>query len=576
MQRRPLTESAARRVTYLLPLMQHAPHADASDLLDCAARAELAASRYLGDALQAVRARVAPTGRSDAKLIDVHQHVVHGLAWIATYVEAMRQMLAWAQALDRAQQLRECERSILTLLYGEYLAQLCGGIPMSQLEVARPGDLGLQSAAARLGADAAAAGLMQAAFEPALRRRVAQLLAQGESPRFHLADQALELIQEQFRRFTDEKVAPHAHGWHLDNALIPLPLIEELGEMGVFGLSLAPEHGGSGLGKLAMCVVSEELSRGNLGVGSLATRSEIACELIASSGTLEQQQRFLPGLASGAIIPTAVFTEPDTGSDLASIRTRAQLVMRADGSRVWRVFGAKTWITHAARADLMTLLVRTDPDATGYRGLSMLLAEKPRARDGELFPAPGMSGGEIHVLGYRGMREYEIAFDGFEVPESHLLGGVPGEGFKQLMQTFEGARIQTGARAVGVAQNAFELALRYALERRQFGRPIFEFPRVHAKLAAMAAEVMAARQLNYFAARSKDGATRCDVQAGMAKLLGARVAWACADGAVQIHGGNGFALEYPASRLLCDARVLSIFEGAAEIQAGIIARALLG
>jgi (2S)-methylsuccinyl-CoA dehydrogenase len=559
----------------LVPLVPHALQADAVDLLSDARRAERAAGRYLETALQAARARVAPAGRLDSQLMDFHQHAAHGVAWIATYIEALRQMLAWAQALDDRRQLRECERSILTLLFGEYLAQLCGGIPMSQLEVARPSDLGLHAAAAQLGADPAVATLVKAALDPALRRKVAELLAQGELPRFHLGDESLELIHEQFRRLADEKIAPYAHAWHLDNTLIPLPLIEELGELGVFGLALAQEHGGSGLGKLAVCVVSEELSRAYIGVGSLATRSEIACELIASSGTPQQQLHFLPGLASGAIIPTAVFTEPDTGSDLASIKTRAELVTRADGNRVWRVFGAKTWITHAARADLMTLLVRTDPNASGYRGLSMLLAEKPRERDGVLFPAPGISGSEIHVLGYRGMREYEIAFDGFEVPEAHLLGGTPGEGFKQLMQTFEGARIQTGARAVGVAQNALELALRYALERKQFGRPIFEFPRVHAKVAVMAAEVMAARQLNYFAARSKDGGTRCDVQAGMAKLLGARVAFACADAAVQIHGGNGFALEYPVSRLLCDARVLSIFEGAAEIQAGIIARALL-
>jgi (2S)-methylsuccinyl-CoA dehydrogenase len=547
----------------------------ADSLLDCARRAERAASHYLEKTLQAARGLVAPSGILDPKNLDVHQNAVHGVAWIATYVEAMRQMLAWAQALEGAGQLYECERATLTLLCGEYLAQLCGGVPMSQMEVTRPSDLGLQREAALLGEDVAVAALVQASLEPALRRRVAELLAQDELPRFQLGDESLELIKEQFRRFSDEKVAPHAHAWHLENALIPLPLIEELGELGVFGLSLAPEHGGSGLGKLAVCVVSEELSRGYIAVGSLATRTEIACELISINGTSQQKSRFLPGLASGAIIPTAVFTEPDTGSDLANIKTRAELATRRDGSRVWRVFGAKTWITHAARADLMTLLVRTDPNATGYRGLSMLLAEKPRERDATPFPSEGLSGSEIHVLGYRGMREYEMGFDGFEVPEAHLLGGLPGEGFKQLMQTFEGARIQTGARAVGVAQNALDLSLRYALERKQFGRPIFEFPRVHTKLAMMAAEIMAARQLNYFAARSKDGGVRCDMQAGMAKLLAARVAWACADGAVQIHGGNGFALEYPVSRLLCDARVLSIFEGAAEIQAGIIARSLL-
>jgi (2S)-methylsuccinyl-CoA dehydrogenase len=186
-----------------------------------------------------------------------------------------------------------------------------------------------------------------------------------------------------------------------------------------------------------------------------------------------------------------------------------------------------------------------------------------------------MSGTEIPVLGYRGMKEYEIAFDGFAVPREALLGGAEGQGFKQLMATFESARVQTAARAVGVAQNAFELALGYALERRQFGRNIAAFPRVQLKLVMMAVETTMARQLAYFAAREKDSGRRCDIEAGMAKLLAARVAWGNADNAVQIHGGNGYALEYPISRVLCDARILNIFEGAAEIQAQIIARGLL-
>ncbi len=319
-----------------------------------------------------------------------------------------------------------------------------------------------------------------------------------------------------------------------------------------------------------MCVVSEELSRGYIGVGSLGTRSEIAAELIIGGGTEEQKRKWLPKLASGEVLPTAVFTEPNTGSDLAALKTRA--VREGD---VYKVYGNKTWITHPVRADIMTLLVRTDPDAPGYRGLSMLIAEKPRGTDQEPFPAKGMTGGEIEVLGYRGMKEYEIAFDGFEVKAENLLGGVEGLGFRQLMQTFESARIQTAARAIGVAQAAMEQALAYAQQRQQFGEPIINFPRVADKLAMMAVEIMIARQLTYFAARQKDSGKRCDLEAGMAKLLAARVAWANADNAVQIHGGNGFALEFPVSRILCDARILNIFEGAAEIQAQVIARRLL-
>jgi (2S)-methylsuccinyl-CoA dehydrogenase len=372
------------------------------------------------------------------------------------------------------------------------------------------------------------------------------------------------------RRFADAEVVPHAQEWHRANAYIPLEVVASLSELGVFGLTIPEEFGGLSLGKVAMCVVSEELSRGYIGVGSLGTRSEIAAELILVGGTSEQKRRYLPKIASGEILPTAVFTEPNSGSDLASLRTRAT----REGD-IYVINGAKTWITHPVRADLMTLLARTDPSEPGYKGLSMFLAEKPRGADADPFPAEGMSGGEIEVLGYRGMKEYEIAFDGFAIPADSLLGGVEGQGFKQLMETFESARIQTAARAVGVAQCALELGLRYAKERVQFGKTLIHFPRVADKIALMAVEIHIARQLAYFAGRAKDEGRRCDLEAGMAKLLGARVAWAAADNALQIHGGNGFALEYPISRVLCDARILAIFEGAAEIQAQVIARRLL-
>ena len=324
------------------------------------------------------------------------------------------------------------------------------------------------------------------------------------------------------------------------------------------------------MSKLAMAVVSEELSRSYIGVGSLGTRSEIAAELIGLGGTEAQKRRYLPLIASGEILPTAVFTEPDTGSDLGSLKTRAVRV-----GDEYRITGSKTWITHASRSDLMTVLARTGAPGEGYRGLSMFLAEKSRGEEGRAFSTEGLSGGEIEVLGYRGMKEYVLSFDGFATPADALLGGAEGSGFKQLMATFESARVQTAARAVGVAQNALELALDYATDRRQFGRPLSDFPRVAAKLAWMVVETMIARQITYFAAREKDGGRRCDVQAGMAKLLAARVAWSNADNALQVHGGNGYALEYPISRVLCDARILNIFEGAAEIQAQVVARGLL-
>jgi (2S)-methylsuccinyl-CoA dehydrogenase len=510
--------------------------------------------------------RVTKDGAVGAGQLDAEQLAAHALAWMATYVAALRQLREWASRLDAAGEFAGTQRLILAVGFGEYLAQLAGGIAMGQGEIARPLDLGLSDAdLAPLRTSPLVAGLSSA------RAELGAILAEGMlSGDDGLGDETLELIRDQVRRFAERAVAPHAHDWHRQDKLIPIEVIEELSEIGVFGVTLPEEYGGLGLGKLAMCVVSEELSRAYIGVGSLGTRSEIAGELIRVSGTPEQKARWLPDIASGAVLPTAVFTEPNAGSDLASLQTRAV----RDGD-AYRIYGAKTWITHGARSDLMTLLARTGSPDSGYRGLSMFLAPKPRGGDSNPFPAEGMSGTEIPVLGYRGMKEYEIGFDGFAVPADSLLGGAEGEGFKQLMATFESARVQTAARAVGVAQNAFELALGYALERRQFGRSIVAFPRVQLKLVMMAVETMMARQLAYFAAREKDSGRRCDIEAGMAKLLAARVAWTNADNAVQIHGGNGYALEYPVSRVLCDARILNIFEGAAEIQAQIIARGLL-
>lgn len=532
-----------------------------AELLFDLARVADAAGAYANAARGAVRGRVTTGGKVDRVAVDREQHLVHGLAWVATYAETLREVQGWARALTEAGKFGETEHLLAKLLASEYIAQLAGGVAMTQVETIRPADFGV---------DAPAVTLTITQDE---KTQLAALLrdARGRATFENTGlDDDFELIRDQFRKFADAEVAPFAHQWHLKDELIPIEILNQMGELGVFGLTIPEEFGGSGLGKTAMCVVSEELSRGYIGVGSLGTRSEIAAELILTGGTAEQKAHWLPKIASAEILPTAVFTEPNTGSDLASLKTRAV----KDGDD-YVVTGAKTWITHAARADLMTLLVRTDPANNDHRGLSMLLAEKQRGDDGNAFPSEGMSGGEIEVLGYRGMKEYEIGFDGFRVKGENLLGGEEGQGFKQLMATFESARIQTAARAVGVAQCAMELGLQYALERKQFGMEIFSFPRVSNKLVMMAAEIMAARQIAYFAARRKDSGKRCDLEAGMAKLLAARVAWAAADNALQIHGGNGFALEYPISRVLCDARILNIFEGAGEIQAQVIGRRLL-
>ncbi len=541
------------------------------DLVASALEATAAVEALLADATRAVGERVRKDGRVAGDLLDREQRAAHGLSWFATYVEAIRQLAAYTGRMQDAGRFGELEELLVRIGLGEFLAQMTGGIPMSQGEMVRPADLGLsmKQVAARM--TPAVEELIASGNTTENRARLATLMrAHGATVGDCGLDETLEAIRDEMRKFADAEVVPHAHEWHLTNSYIPLDVVAHMSELGVFGLTIPEEFGGMGLGKESMCVVSEELSRGYIGVGSLGTRSEIAAELILGGGTEAQKSRWLPKIASGEVLPTAVFTEPNTGSDLASLKTRA--VKKGD---VYKVSGNKTWITHPVRADLMTLLVRTDPKQPGYRGLSMLLAEKPRGTDADPFPANGMTGGEIEVLGYRGMKEFEIGFDGFEVKADNLLGGTEGQGFKQLMQTFESARIQTAARAVGVAQAAMELARRYAEERVQFGESLIAFPRVADKIAMMAVEIMIARQITYYAARQKDSGRRCDLEAGMAKLLAARVAWAAADNAVQIHGGNGFALEYPVSRVLCDARILNIFEGAAEIQAHVIARRLL-
>ncbi|MDO5529427.1 MAG: acyl-CoA dehydrogenase family protein [Paracoccus sp. (in: a-proteobacteria)] len=524
-------------------------------------------ARLQDEAIAAVRAKVAPGGKVDPEALEQHQHAAHALSWLATYIEALRQLAAWADRLSEAGAMGRIEELIFQIGFGEYLRQIVCGIPMSQTEFARLSDLGLDWD----GGDAARA--VMDGNNAQARAELAQLMADNAGRATFGAtglDDDLEMVRDQFRRYADERVIPNAHEWHMKDELIPLSIIEELAELGVFGLTIPENLGGLGMSKAAMVVVSEELSRGYIGVGSLGTRSEIAAELILAGGTDAQKSHWLPRLASGEILPTAVFTEPNTGSDLGSLRTRA---VRAGED--WEITGNKTWITHAARTHVMTLLARTEPDTTDWRGLSMFLAEKTPGTDEAPFPDQGITGGEIEVLGYRGMKEYELGFDRFKVRGENLLGEKTGQGFKQLMQTFESARIQTAARAIGVAQSALELGLRYAQERQQFGKPLIAFPRVSGKLALAAVEIMIARQLTYFSAWQKDHDRRCDLEAGMAKLLAARVAWATADNALQIHGGNGFALEYPISRVLCDARILNIFEGAAEIQAQVIARRLL-
>lgn len=518
-----------------------------------------------------ILARVSEGGRISSDRLDSLQEEAHALAMLAIYREGIREMIDFGRRMEAKGEKGALEVAQAHAFIGLAAREVVSAIDLGTAEKVLPEDLGLERSDLAPFVEGDTGAYVRTAASTALLAQIARKIhASGSFGANGLDDDMLEMIQDQFRKFVDAEVVPIAHEIHSKDILVPMELIDTMAEMGVFGLTIPEEFGGSGLGKLAMVLVTEELSRGYIGVGSIGTRAEIAAELILGGGTDEQKQAWLPRIAAGQVLPTAVFTEPSNGSDLANLRARAE---RVDGG--WKIYGQKTWITHASRADLMTILVRSMPDQAGYKGLSMMLGEKARVPDTKTWAVPGVEAGELPVIGYRGMKEYELNFDGYFVPEGNLLGGVEGDGFKQLMRTFESARIQTAARAVGVAQAALEIGYRYANERNQFGKPIFEFPRVFTKVARTAVLTQAARQLTFFSARRKDSDKRCDLEAGMAKLYAGWVAWQSADAALQIHGGNGFSEEFPVSRILADARVLSIFEGAAEIQAHVIARRLL-
>ena len=518
-----------------------------------------------------LKEKLSTNGKVNNELLGKHQHEGHGYAWFETYRIALRETFNWFKNLKQTEKATKLESGILLFSFAEYLSQMRSGIMMSQTEIVRPESLGISSQSFSFCDSPEIAGLIKLGLSETVKAEIVESLENGIFPNLGLNDETLEMIQDQFKKFTDEEIVPHANEWHLKDDLIPDEVLKKMSELGVFSIAIPENYGGLGMGKVAMCVVTEELSRGFLAAGSLGTRAEIAGELIRLGGTEDQKNKYLPEIAAGNILTTAVFTEPNTGSDLGSLSTRAQL----DGDN-YVINGNKTWITHGARSDLMTVLARTDSEQKGYKGLSMFLVDKPRGNCENPFPMEGMSGSEIEVLGYRGMKEYEIALDSIKVSKKNLLGEEEGKGFKQLMETFESARIQTAARAVGVSQNALELGLQYAKDRSQFGKPIVKFSRIFNKLAWMVMETTVARQITLFSAREKDNDIRCDIEAGMAKLLAARVAWSSADSALQIHGGNGYALEYPVSRVLCDSRILNIFEGAAEIQAQIVIKGLLG
>jgi (2S)-methylsuccinyl-CoA dehydrogenase len=533
-----------------------------------------AAQLFVAEAKPAVKAGITgANGKIDRALADEHQHQVHGYGWYAAYAELMNQVAGWAERLEAEGRFGEIEALLAQLLFSEYCAQLVGGVPMNQGEIVRPAHLVTDRAVLnRLYSN----GLMKLMVEggtQAVKTRIAKRLAEARGrPTLEYTglDETFEMIRDQFHAFAEEKVTPFAHEWHLKDQLIPIELVEELGALGVFGLTIPEEYGGSGMGKTAMCVVSEELSRAWIGVGSLATRSEIAGELILTGGTEEQKQYWLPKISDASILPTAVFTEPNTGSDLGSLRTRAELT-----GEQYVVTGEQD-LDHPRRPRR-----RHDPAGPHRPGHDRLsrpvdAAGREAARRGGR-RLPGRRHERRRDRGDRLSRHEGIRA---RLRRLYRAGPEPaGRRARPGLQAADGHlrerphpdRRPRRRRGPG----RLETGLGYALDRKQFGQAIFEFPRVHNKLAMMAAEIMGVRQLTYFAARQKDEGKRCDLEAGMAKLIAARVAWAAADNALQIHGGNGFAMEYVASRLLADARILNIFEGAGEIQAQVIARRLL-
>jgi (2S)-methylsuccinyl-CoA dehydrogenase len=377
-----------------------------------------------------------------------------------------------------------------------------------------------------------------------------------------------EEFRNAVRRFTEEEIVPIASELDAKNAEIPMEIITKMAEQGYFGVLFPEEYDGLGLDNITMTIVAEELSKGWLSVGSVMTRGVIMGTLLQAHGTEEQKKKYLPGLATGTILPAAAFTEPDSGSDSASMIMKAT---KTEGG--YLLNGAKAWCTYANRANVLMVLARTNPDASiRHKGLSMFFVEKESA---EKIVHPNIQGEPIPTVGYHGMRSYNLAFEDVFVPEDSLLGGEENRGFYQLMVSYESARLQTAARAVGVAQAAFDFALQYSKEREQFGVPICEHQAIRMKLSEMKVELEAARQLTYYAASLKDSGKRCDLEAGMAKVKAAKAVEFITREAMQVLGGYGYSKEFPVERFWRDGSVISIFEGTSEIQHEVIAKAIL-
>jgi (2S)-methylsuccinyl-CoA dehydrogenase len=524
------------------------------DTLKAAASAVADASAVVDAACSHLAHAADDGGRISVGRLDEHQVLAYDLAHAASAVRGCKVMLEYGQRGDYESMLA---RGFVADVVWDLAAKMMGreatwGVEAGELSGALP--------------------FVESHLSPVFLEEIAAQLPRLATGPAHLGDE-FDLVRDTFHRFAADKIRPVAEHVHRTNADIPDEVIAGLAELGGFGLSVPEEHGGYAAGGesdyLGMVVATEELSWGSLGVGgSLITRPEILTRAIVRGGTEEQKQRWLPRIATGELMVGVMVTEPDYGSDVANLTVTATPV---DGGYV--INGVKTWATFAGRANVLMLLARTDPDRTvGHRGLSLFVVDKE--------PAPGhafaftqergdavgkMEGRAIDTIGYRGMHSYEVAFDDWFVPAENLVGeaGGLGKGFYLQMEGFENGRLQTAARAVGIMQAAFDAGLEYAQERRVFGRPVFDYQLSKAKLSRMAFLIQAGRQFSYEVAR-RMGRGEGTLEASMVKAYVCRAAEWVTREAMQLHGGMGYAEEFPVSRYFVDARVLSIFEGADE------------
>lgn len=532
------------------------------------------------DALQKVRDEALHHGRivtEKGKGIDEHQVHAERLAYLSTEVEAARALLAYAQA---AAQHGEADIADMTLGFVAEIGQkLLGQADTHQ------SDFGFTDSflAETLGRSEVKAAIRDGAHESRFRKIGKSVIAnKGVNNSWLESDIAL-MTRDSVRQFARAEVSPVAEQVHRHDELIPEPIIQQMAELGFFGMSVPEEYGGGGMGNLAMIITTEELSAASLGVaGSLITRPEILTKALLRGGTEAQKKKWLPPIAAGRLMAAISVTEPDTGSDVASVKCKAEPTS-VGGKQGYVLNGAKAWCTFAGRANIIALLARTNQDPkSGARGLSLFVVEKDQfpGHDFEMRQPTGgvLQGNAIPTLGYRGMHSYVLSFDNYFVPAENLVGedGGLNKGFYLQMAGFAAGRLQTGGRATGLAQAALEVSAVYADERKQFGNALGDFQLTQYKLGRMAAHLAAARQLTYMAAPAMDKDEAAAVTAAMAKLLACDVAvWVTQEGQL-IHGGWGYGEEYAISRYVVDALVLPIFEGVKPIlELKVIARTLL-